>query len=266
MRAKKVAILESRLGQQMVDLVVKRGGVPFHAPALAEVADVDHSYIARLVHDLHARPARMAIFQTGVGTHALFKATDALGITEQLLGVLARTTVAVRGPKPTAALRSRGVRIDFSANEPYTTTEVLSMLQPVPLSGERVIVQRYGVTNVELEEALRARGAEVIEIPTYRWSLPEDTKPLVELMDALERDDIDAVTFTNAAQVHNLFDVANELGRSDALRASLNRTLIASVGPVSSNALKQFGVSVGVEASPPKLGPLVAALDQALSR
>ena len=41
-----------------------------------------------------------------------------------------------------------------------------------------MIVQRYGVTNVELEEALRANGAEVIEIPTYRWSLPDDTQLL----------------------------------------------------------------------------------------
>ena len=106
----------------------------------------------------------------------------------------------------------------------------------------------------------------MIEIPTYRWSLPEDTKPLVELMDALERRQIDAVVFTNAAQVHNLFAVAEKLGRADSLRSSLNRTLVASIGPVSSSALQQFGVTVGLESSPPKLGPLVSALDEALSR
>jgi len=125
-------------------------------------------------------------------------------------------------------------------------------------------VQRYGVTNVELEEALKARGAQVVEIPTYRWSLPEDTRPMVELMDALERRAIDAVAVTNAAQVYNLFDLAKTLGRADALRTGLNGTLVASVGPVSSDALRKFGVTVGLEASPPKLGPLMAALDQAL--
>jgi len=266
MHSKKVAILESRFGQQMVELVIKHGGQPFHAPALAEVPDVDHSYIATLVNELRSRPARIAIFQTGVGTHALFKATDALGLTEKLLALLAKAVVVVRGPKPTAALRSRGVRIDLNAKEPFTTTEVLEALQAVPLEGERVIVQRYGVTNVGLEDTLKTRGAEVIEIPTYRWSLPEDTKPLVELMDALERQHIDAVTFTNAAQVYNLFAVAEKLGRTDLLQKSLNGTLVASIGPVSSSALQHFGVTVGLESSPPKLGPLIAALDAALSR
>ena len=266
MRSKRVAILESRLGQQMVELVIKHGGQPFHAPALAEIPDVDQSYIATLVNDLQSRPAKIAIFQTGVGTRALFKATDGLGLTQKLLALLANALVVVRGPKPTAALRSRGVRIDLNAKEPFTTAEVLEALQAMPLAGERVIVQRYGMTNAELEEALKVRGAEVIEIPTYRWSLPEDTKPLVELMDALEHRQIDAVAFTNAAQVYNLFAVAEELGRADSLRSGLNRTLVASIGPVSSSALKHFGVTVGLESSPPKLGPLISALDEALSR
>jgi len=74
------------------------------------------------------------------------------------------------------------------------------------------------------------------------------------------------VTVTNAAQVYNLFTVAERLGRAEALRDALNRTLVASVGPVSTDALKKFGVGIGLEASPPKLGPLMSALDAALSR
>jgi len=265
MRGKTVAILEARLGRQFAELIEKRGGRPLLAPALAEVPDLDRDAIARLVAELEARPPAVAIFQTGVGTRALFDATDALGLTGRLLALLAKVTVAARGPKPTAVLRGRGVRIDLSARDPYTTVEVLDTLAQTPVAGERVVVQRYGVTNVELEEALKARGASVIEIPTYRWSLPEDTRPMVELMDALEGRRIDAVAFTNAAQVYNLFDLAGKLGRADALRAGLNRTLVASVGPVSSDALRKCGVVVGLESSPPKLGPLMAALDQALS-
>lgn len=265
MRDKTVAILEARLGQQFAELIGKHGGRPFHAPALAEVPDVDRGTIARLVVDIESRPPKVAIFQTGVGTRALFEATDALGVTDRLLALLAKVIVAVRGPKPTAVLRARGVRMDFSAREPYTTAEVLEALAQTPLAGERVVVQRYGVTNVELEDALTARGAQVIEVPTYRWSLPEDTRPLIELMDRLGNGRIDAVAVTNAAQVYNLFDLAATLGRADAVRTGLNRTLVASVGPVSSDALRKFGVTVGLEASPPKLGPLMSALDRALS-
>jgi uroporphyrinogen-III synthase len=136
----------------------------------------------------------------------------------------------------------------------------------VPLSGARVLVQRYGVANVELEETLKARGAQVIEIATYRWALPQDTRPLLNLIGALERGEVDAVAVTNAAQVHNFFALAEKSDRTIALRNGLNRTLVASIGPVSSEALKKFGVAAGLEASPPKLGPFIAALEKALSR
>jgi uroporphyrinogen-III synthase len=266
MKSKTVAILESRLGIQLAELIGKHGGVPMLAPALAEVPDVDDAAIARLVAELESHPPKVAIFQTGVGTQSLFRATDALGITARLAAALDRSIVVVRGPKPTAALRSRRVRIDRSAKEPFTTTEVLALLKDLRLRGERALVQRYGETNVGLEKWLRAQGAEVLEVPTYRWALPADTAPMERLIDALEAGRIDATVFTSASQARNLFALAAGLGRQGALAGHLNRTLVASIGPVCSAALKEHGVMVALEASPPKLGPLVAALDLALSR
>ncbi len=265
MKPKTVAILESRLGNQIAGLVEKHGGRAILAPALAEVPDVDHAAIARLIGEFESRPPTIAIFQTGVGTQALFAATDSLGMTQKLLDLLGKCIVAARGPKPTGALRSRGVRIDRSAQEPFTTAEVLDSLQDVSLRGVRVVVQRYGETNVELEKALHAKGAEVVEIPTYRWALPENTGPLVQLIDALERRKVDATVFTSASQAHNLFALSEKLGRQATLAANLNRTLVASIGPVCSAALEGHGVKIALEASPPKLGPLIAALDRALS-
>jgi uroporphyrinogen-III synthase len=265
MDSKTIAILESRLSAPLAELIAKRGGRPLCAPALAEVPDIDLEDIARLVNDLGARPAKLAIFQTGVGTRALFEATDALGVTPKLLELLAKTLVVARGPKPTAVLRSRGVRIDRPAPDPFTTREVLRAIADVPLKGERAIVQRYGASNEDLDEALHAQGAEVVEIATYRWSLPADTAPLVALLDALDRGEVDATVFTSASQAQNLFALAERLGRKDRLAADLGRTLVASIGPVCSAALRELGIAVALEAKPPKLGPLVAALDEALS-
>ncbi|MGH8667808.1 MAG: uroporphyrinogen-III synthase [Burkholderiales bacterium] len=266
MREKHIAVLESRLGAQLAELVAQRGGVPFHAPALAEQPDLDPGRIAALVASLGERPAKLAVFQTGVGTRALFAATDGLGLTGKFLSLLADMLVAARGPKPTGALRARGVRIDRAAAEPFTTREILECVADLPLHGERVIVQRHGAVNLELDQALEARGATVQEIPTYRWSLPADTAPLTQLIARLERGEMHAVVLTNAEQVRNLFTVAARLGRADPLRAALNRTLVASIGPVASAALREAGVKVGLEASPPKLGALLAALDASLGR
>lgn len=228
MRAKHVAILESRLGGELAELVEKRGGIPFRAPALAELPDLDPAQIAALVRSLEERPAKLAVFQTGVGTRALFAATDALALSEKFLSLVAMMTVAVRGPKPAGALRARKVRIDRSAADPFTTRELLAAIEDVALEGERVIVQRHGSAN-------------------------------------LERGEIHAVLLTNAEQARNLFAVAAQLGRAEPLRAALNRTLVASIGPVASAALREAGVKVGLESSPPKLGALLSSVEAALS-
>ncbi|MEA3194692.1 MAG: uroporphyrinogen-III synthase [Betaproteobacteria bacterium] len=262
MQGKRVAVLESRLGRELADLVAGRGGEPFHAPALAELPDLDSAAIAALVGSLEARPAKLFVFQTGVGTRALFAATDSLSLSEKLNSLLKSMTVAVRGPKPTGALRQRGVHIDRSAADPYTTHELLECIKDLALKGERVIVQRYGSANRELDAALEARGAEVLEIPTYRWSLPQDTALLAELVGRLERGEMDAVLFTNAEQVRNLFLVSQKMNKD--VKDALNRILVASIGPVASAALREAGVKVGVEASPPKLGALLSAVEGAL--
>jgi uroporphyrinogen-III synthase len=76
---------------------------------------------------------------------------------------------------------------------------------------------------------------------------------------------MDAVVFTNAEQARNLFAVSSRLKKEEVLRNALNKVLVASIGPVASAALREAGVKVKVEASPPKLGALLSALDKALS-
>ena len=91
------------------------------------------------------------------------------------------------------------------------------------LHGKRVVVQRYGETNRELQATLESEGAEVIEIVTYRWGLPEDTTPLLRLIDALGRDEIDLVAFTSASQASNLFTIAQYDGKEASLKQSLGQ-------------------------------------------
>lgn len=266
MKGKTIAILEHRLGEQMAQLVTKYGGTPFCAPALSEIPDVDLVHIRKLLGDWDATPPSVFIFQTGTGATAFFRAVQTLDLTDKLLALLSAAQVAVRGPKPAAVLRSYQVRIDYSASAPYTTTEVLAALACLPLAGKRVVVQRYGETNRELQKILEEKHAEVVEIATYRWALPENTQPLVDLMDALERNEIDVVAFTSASQAMNLFEVAGQTTRQEVLRNTLKRTLVASIGPVCTAALHKLGITVDIEPQPPKLGPFVAAITQELSR
>jgi uroporphyrinogen-III synthase len=80
------------------------------------------------------------------------------------------------------------------------------------------------------------------------------TTPLLQLIDALGRDEIDLVAFTSASQASNLFTVAQYDGKEASLKQNLGRTLVASIGPVCSAALRKLTVRVDIEAQPPKLG------------
>src|SRR5258708_24831455 len=98
-----------------------------------------------------------------------------------------------------------------------------------------------------------------------RGGLTVDPQPPKDLLDSLAGSRVDAVVFTSAVQVQNLFAVAAEQGRSGSLAGLLDGLVIASIGPVCSRALRSHGITPSFEASPPKLGPLVSALEALLS-
>src|SRR5271168_3605655 len=133
MKSKVVAILETRVGAHLGELIARRGGIPLLAPALEEVPDVDPQEVAALLEHWRITPFKMVIFQTGVGTRALFQATDAAGMTSELLRHLSSTTVIVRGPKPVGELNAREVRIDIRAVSPFTTETVLAAVADIPV-------------------------------------------------------------------------------------------------------------------------------------
>jgi hypothetical protein len=88
----------------------------FRRPHWAEIPDVDPAHIDELIRDWNSASPDIFIFQTGVGTRALFAATDSVGLTDVLLRLPDSAQVVVRGPKPATVLRSRKVRIDCAAS------------------------------------------------------------------------------------------------------------------------------------------------------
>jgi uroporphyrinogen-III synthase len=127
----------------------------------------------------------------------------------------------------------------------------------VPLQGRRVAVQEYGVANAELLQGLRERGAVVTSVPIYEWALPEDTGPLHAAIDAIARNEIDVVLFTTATQADHLLKIAGELKLGNELRRAFLRMLVASIGPTTSEHLRELGIAPDLEPSHPKMGYLV---------
>jgi uroporphyrinogen-III synthase len=258
----RVAIFESRMAETTADLIARQGGIALVAPALREVPLGESPEIGAFVEQLLAGQLDVVIFETGVGVRYLTAAIETRLPRESWLAALARTRVVARGPKPTVALRELRVRIDLQVPEPNTWHETLAALdQKLPVAGLRVAVQEYGKPIPELVEGLEKRGAVVTRVTVYRWALPEDLAPLHTAIDEIAACRVGAALFTSAQQVEHLLMIAAERGREVGLRQALEHdTLVASVGPTTSETLRHHGLPVDIEPEHPKLGHLIAAL------
>ena len=103
-------------------------------------------------------------------------------------------------------------------------------------------VQEYGASNPALLAGLTERGAVVTRVPVYQWALPEDLAPLRSAIETLVRGDIDVALFTTATQVTHLRQVAESMGLGAAVHEALNRIVVVSIGPTTSEELRDQGI------------------------
>jgi uroporphyrinogen-III synthase len=258
----RVLLLESRRAREMASLVASYGGEPITAPSMREVPLESNTQALDFADRLGRGEFDLVILLTGVGTRALLQVVEHVrGSRDAFVSALARCRVVARGPKPLAVLRELQVPAWATVPEPNTWRELLTTLDArraeFPLSGARVAVQEYGVSNPDLLDGLRARGAQVTPVPVYQWALPDDLAPLREGIDAIVAGLVDVVMFTTATQVTHLMQVAESMGRQDRVRDGLKRLVVASIGPTTSAELSEQGIGVDLEPSHPKMGFLV---------
>ena len=254
-------VLESRRSVEMAALVTTYGGRPIVAPALREVPLESNPQAIAFADALIRGEFDVVILLTGVGTRALLDVIGRAGKRESFVAALTKTRVVPRGPKPLAVIRELGIAPWVMVPEPNTWRELLGALDQVAgglqASGVRVAVQEYGVSNPDLLAGLESRGARVTSVPVYRWALPEDLEPLRAAVSSVARGDADVAIFTTGMQVVHLFQVAATLQQEDAVRAGLRRMVVASIGPTTSEELRQQELTIDLEASHPKMGFLV---------
>ena len=270
----RVLALESRRATELAALISSFHGRPLMAPALREVPLESNTEALDFAAALIGGEFDIVIFLTGVGTRTLVSASSARYPREAFIAALARTKVVARGPKPLAALRELQVPVWVAAPEPNTWHELLAAIDAraqarpldhrnaaaalgAPLEGARVAVQEYGVSNTELLEELRARGAIVTRVPVYRWALPEDVEPLKNAVTAISHGEVDVSIFTTSVQVVHLWQIVQEMRLEADVRRGLARAVIASIGPTTSEELRRHGLEPDLEASHPKMGLLV---------
>lgn len=258
----KVVSLESRQGSELLRLLERHGCEGISAPSMREVPLVDQHEAFAFGAELLRGEHEIIVLLTGVGLRMLVDALSVREPRQSIVDALGRHTLVCRGPKPVAVLKGLGLKPQLVAPEPNTWQDLLALLdRELPLAGRRVAVQAYGRINETLLEGLRQRGAQVRSVTIYAWELPEDVAPLTAAVETLCERRADVVLFTSAQQVEHLYLIAARTGREQALTEALRKhVLVASIGPVTSEALSARGLPSDLVPEHPKMGHLVQAI------
>ncbi|RRO20474.1 uroporphyrinogen-III synthase [Saccharopolyspora rhizosphaerae] len=260
-----VAVTAARRAEELGSLLERRGARVLHGPALRILPLADDTELRRATEQCLAQPPDAVVATTGIGFRGWVEAADGWGAGAELLEALGQARLLARGPKARGAVRAAGLPDAWSPGS-ESSAELLEHLLGEPLEGMRIAVQLHGQPLPDFVEALRCAGAEVIEVPVYRWTAPADITALENLLSAVCAQQVDAVTFTSAPAAASLLSLAAERGWREELLAALRGPVLAAcVGPVTHAPLADQGVPAVVPERY-RLGALVRSLCEALPR
>ena len=259
----RVAAFESRRADDMARLIEKQGGKPHVSPSMRAVPLENNPKAVDFAHRLLTGQIDVVVMMTGVGFRHLIGAVERHVDIDRFLDSLRDIVTIARGPKPVAAMKEVGLEATYRVGEPNTWREILATVDAhLSIAQSTVAIQEYGKTNRSLIAGLEARGAQVERVVVYRWELPEDIGPLEENVRAIVQGERDVVLFTSAHQIVNMLTVAERLELTEPLSEAMRQTVVASIGPTTSEMLRDRNLPVDLEPEHSKMGQLVVAAAQ----
>jgi len=257
-----IGITADRRWEEQAELLGRRGASVMHGPTMTTLYLASDEDLRKATETLLEDPPDYLVATTGIGIRAWLETASAWGLGDQLLAALAETLIIARGPKSAAAAQAGGLKV-WAKSATERMDALVSVLLNEPLSGKVVAVQEYGMANPELRVALSDAGARVVEVPVYRWRLPDEPAPAQRLVEAALEGKVDAITFTSAPAVHNLFAIAAGTGLDDDLRRACNDNVVAAcVGPVCAAGAREEGIEAPLVPTIGRLGLLVRVLSE----
>ena len=223
------------------------GAEPIELPAIRIEPRIDSEEVRRAVESLHAYA--LVCLTSANGVNLLFEAMAAQGRDAR---ALANASVAAIGGGTEAALAAFGVLADI-VPERFVAEELVEELDKLQLVGKPVLIARAAEAREVLPDALRRKGAQVDVVTLYE-TVAEEPNP-----EALERArDADFITFTSSSTVRNFVKAAGN--------GIPHEARVVSIGPVTSEAIREAGLSVDVEAERHDVEGLVGALLDAVAK
>ena len=258
-----VGVTADRRASEQAELLRRRGAKVLDAPTIATAYLASDERLRTSTAALVAEPPTVLVVTTGIGIRAWIEAAQSWGLDSALLDVLSGARIIARGPKAAAAAQALGLDVEATAPDERMTgvRELLDDLEP----GAHVAIQCFGDDTREADTLLERPDVRITTVPVYRWHTPADTRPAQLLVRSVLDGRVDAVTFTSAPAVRNLFAIAEVDGVSDALLDAMNtKTVAACVGPACADSARDLGIVDPMAPAVGRLGLMVRMLSDRL--
>src|SRR5258705_5054257 len=264
----RILILESREEAQFSRLLAEQGADVVPCPMFTIHDAPDPKPIEAWIGRFIEQPCDDLVLMTGEGLRRLMEVARRMNIEQDFVTALGKARKFARGPKPGRALREIGLEPQVTTEKP-TSEGIAEMLSRVDLRGHRVGLQLYpDKDHSALIGAITAQGAEVDTVLPYAYDAQAAETNIITAIDEMAEGGIDAIALTNLGQVRRLVEVARTRGCEARLREGLDRTPIASVGPVVSDELKSHGLRTDIYPANDAyfMKPLISAMATALGK
>ena len=251
-----VRVLVTRPRDQAAELVEQLSSLGAEAVEAAMI---------RITEPADLTPLRDAAARAGEFDWIVFTSVNAV---DAFMGVALRVhrdvrglsgpCMAVIGTATHERLARYGIRADVVPDEFDAEGLVAALRKEGALKDARVLLPHSDIARELIATELRESGADVTEVVAYRTIVDETLRDSVDndvYRQLLERQ-IGAVTFTSPSAVNAFAAIFGEEQTGDLL----GHTVVASIGPVTSRALRRLGVLVAVEPARHTVEALAEAL------
>jgi uroporphyrinogen-III synthase len=240
-----IALAEGRQLEELAGMFEADGATVIRCPLVSIHDAPDPALVHAWLRELTAGQFQYVVLLTGEGLRRLLTCAEGAGMRQEVIAALGRTQLVTRGPKPVRALKEIGLAPTKVAGAP-TTEGVIAALREERLHGQTVGVQLYSESNPPLTQFLEQAGATVRAVQPYVYAPASDADQVARLIDRMAAGEIDVLAFTSSPQVDRLYEVARERGLDMELEEAMQRTKIASVGPIIADNLRARGAKVDI--------------------
>ena len=232
---KKIIVTRAReQASSLVEILEEEGAHVIEFPVIAITEPEDYSELDNAIKNI--KKYNWIIFTSVNGVKFFLKR---LRHHKKDVRILEGINICAIGPKTAKIFENFGIVPDFIPKK-YQAEYIIEGMLKLGIKGKKFLLPRAKVARKILPQKIKEQGGEIDVVTVYETKMPDTNKS--EVIELLKNKKIDYITFTSSSTVKNFVEMIEK--KLDLLK----NVKLVSIGPITSNTLRDYGLSPSIEA------------------